>query len=208
MPKPTQIISAAINEALASDAANRNYLRTLGEARIDVQSESPETSIFIQILDGEVSVHKSAADDETVGDIRISGTALDLAKLLLQPVDNAAQLRHANVRVEGDVALLLELAQISKNIEVDWDAMLAERIGEAPAVVLGRGLRTAKESSKKVFESQKAALEGWLKTSDSPLPNREDYEQLKTNLRQLHYRLDRLDAQLKQKQGLAPSTES
>lgn len=204
MPTSLSLLSSAINEAIASDAANRRYLSSLGNICLHIVSESPQISLCANIEDGEVRLSSlnTGFGDDSPGDIVIQGTALNLAKLILSPVNNAAALRSANVRVEGDVALLLELTQISEKIEIDWEALLAEKLGDTPAVIFSRGFSATKETSAALLEAQQKRLESWLKQPNSPLPTREEYDQMKSSLRQLQYRLDRLDVRLRESDRL------
>lgn len=198
------LISSAINKAVSSDPANRDYLRSLGDICLLIHSESPEFSIYVKINDGLISLHSKISDDDNSEDtqecnLRIRATALNLVKLLLTPADNAAALREANVHVEGDVALLLELSQVIKQVAIDWEALLADHIGDYPAVLLSRGAKRAKTETSKAFSAQKAFMEDWLQRPDAPVPNRTEYETLKNSLRDLNYRLDRLDATFAQR---------
>lgn len=203
MPDAMTLLSSAVNEAISSDPANRDHFRSLGNICLLVQSQAPDLSAYVQIDDGIVSLHRRLADDNDLDDtpkhdLRISATALSLAKLVLNPADNAAALRDANVHVEGDVALLLELSQVIKKIDVDWEALLAEKIGDSAAVLFSRGVKKAKDTTSSTFETQKKSIEEWLRKPGAPVPTRTEYEELKTKLRDLNYRLDRLDAALEQ----------
>lgn len=197
------LISSAVNKAIESDPANRDYLRSLGNIRILLQSETPEFLIYLNMQDGLIKLEGFPKEDETPleqapSDLRIKATALSLVKLLISPAENAAALRDANVHVEGDVALLLELSQVIKKIDIDWEALLAERLGDSAAVLISRATKHAKTTTSSVFETQKESIEQWLQQPDAPVPNRVEYQQLKDKLRELNYRLDRLDAKLEQ----------
>ena len=203
MPDTMTLLSSAVNEAISSDPANRDHLRSLGEICLLVQSQAPDLSAYVQIDDGVVSLHRRLVDDNDLDDtpkhdLRISATALSLAKLVLNPADNAAALRDANVHVEGDVALLLELSQVIKKIDIDWEALLAEKIGDSAAVLFSRGVKKAKDATSSTFKTQKQSIEEWLQKPGAPVPTRTEYEELKAKLRDLNYRLDRLDATLEQ----------
>ena len=191
-----KMVSDAVNEALASDSANKGYLESLVEVQIEVHAETPDAQLVIQIENGVVEFQKTAESEKT--DISISGKAINIAKLLLKPDENISELRRSGIHIEGDVTLLLELARIGKKLDIDWEALLSERIGETPAVIISRGLNQAKTISRDLLEQQKTALEGFLQNENSFVPTRSEFEIMTSRLRDLHYRLDRLEANLRQ----------
>lgn len=205
MLAPWVLLSAKINEALASDPANQRYLESLGEICIKVESELPPINMSVSISGGQVSLSQSSFEEQR-NDILIRGKTLDLAKLLFTPVDNPASLRKANIRVEGDVALLLELSQIVNKIEINWEALFADKIGETPAVIASRGIAHAKKASKQFLDAKTTVLETWLTGSDSPVATRAEYDQMKSRLRELQYKVDRVGALL-QKQSANSAAE-
>ena len=209
------LLTRALREALASDPANKNYLAALGSVFVQVDIVSPSFQLHIHIDDGEVTLHKAiptnsdvnldaATPDSTAPqpDINVHGKSTDLVKLLLSPAQDAAALRGANIRIDGDVALLLDLTQTLDKIEIDWVALLADTLGETPAVVLSNIAAQGKETLSTAKEKGEDWLESLLSKPDALVISKEQNDALKSQLRELNYRLDRLDTKFG---GLSPT---
>lgn len=189
-------ISTAINAALESDAANRRYLAELGSVSLIVESTLPTAEVLATISEGIVTLSPTT-ELESDPSITIRGKSLNLLKLASGALDNPAALRKADIHVEGDVALLLEIAQVMSKIEIDWEGLLAERIGDTPAVLLGRIAAQVKSTAQSFVASQSEALHSKLQEPNTFLPSRGEFTEFKTRLRELQYRVDRFEATLK-----------
>lgn len=206
-------INAALQGLIDSDPANRDFIEKLGNARIAVNCTIPATTIQLSFENGEIRIEQPGVQRPKPGDgpstvaineatetaiegpdLQLSGSAISLIQLLTTPMDNAASLRGSNVSVSGDVGLLLELSQVAKMIEIDWQLLLSDKIGETPAVVLSRVFNAGLSEAKKLRNELSVRLEQKMASENSPLPNQADLKDIKDRLRDLNYRLDRLDA--------------
>ena len=204
-------INLAIEDMLASDPANQSYLQNLEGLTLRVNCTLPPIVFLIEYQDGALNLHRVASaypseepNQKTVqeSDLQISGTAFNLLRLATLPLDNASALRSANLSVDGDIGLLLELSRVAKMIDIDWEALLAEKMGETPAVILSRTFGSGLRAARKVRDNLSFKLAEKMKTDNSPLPNKAELNGLKKQLRELNYRLDRLEATASEKQSL------
>lgn len=193
-------INSALCIALESDPANKRFLEKLNGARIRVSCTSPTLHLLVKVEHSEIALNKISFSDLSVesepANLTISGTAINLTKLLTTPMDNAASLSDVNVSVIGDVGLLLQLSQVAKTIEIDWELLLAERIGETPTVLFSRAIRIGFSEAKKLQLSLSENFREKMQSEESPIPNKGNLDKAKNELRDLGYRLDRLEAKL------------
>lgn len=192
-------IAGAINTALESDSANKRYLAELGSVSLLVESTLPNAGVLISITNGIVALTNPSKLDSSQ-DIAIRGKSLNLLRLATGSMDNPAALRKAEIHVEGDVALLLEISQVMNKIEIDWEALFAERIGDTPAVLLSRLAVQAKSTAQSFVASQSEALQSKLQEPNTFVPARGEFAEFKSRLRELQYRVDRFEATLKSAQ--------
>ena len=80
-------------------------------------------------------------------------------------------------------------------------ALLADTLGETPAVVLAKMAAQGKETLNTAKEKSEHWLNAFLSKPDAQVISKEQNETLKSQLRELNYRLDRLETKFG---GLSP----
>lgn len=190
-----QRINQAIAELLASDPANANYLTSLNNTSVAVESINPTLSLLLVFTDNQLQIQSPGQDNPV--QLRIKGNALNLVKLLGTPVDNATKLRQLGIEITGDIGLLLEMSQLANKIEIDWEYLLSERLGEAPAVLLSRASHIARTQVSKTGKDLQDYVKIYL-SERSNLPTQTELQEVRREIRDLGYRLDRLELATKQ----------
>lgn len=190
-----QRINDAITELLASDPANASFLEALNDTSIAVDVSNPELTLFFRFTQNQFQLQTLQEDDQP--QLRIKGKALNLAKLLKTPIDSAAKLRELGIEVSGDVGLLLEISQLASRIEIDWEYLLSEKLGETPAVLISRTAKTAQTQASRARADAQRLIRAQL-SKHSNLPTNAEMEIARREIRELGYRLDRLELAAKQ----------
>lgn len=197
MELASEHINSALQAMLDSDPANKRFVTRLNDVRIKIHCTQPEFSLVIEFTEGHMSLLKPTDNEpevEAAADLQLTGTAINLIKLATTPIENASGLRNSSISINGDVGLLLELSQVAKMIDIDWELLLAERIGETPAVVISRTIRAGIKEARKLRSELFERFTERMQSEKSPLPNKSELGELKSDLRDLNYRLDRLEA--------------
>jgi len=202
------LVNSAIKVLMDSDPANSKFIDQLSGARIRISVSAPKCVFLLHIDNGNISFADHSSSDEPSG-LEISGTAMSLMQLLTTPLDDASALSNASVSVQGDVGLLLKLSQVAKMIEIDWEGLLSERIGDAPAVIFSRILSAGLREAHKIHSDFSEKVAQNAQSDSSPLPNRKDLKAAKDQLKEMNYRLDRLEAKrsLNQTQHTPPQDD-
>lgn len=191
-------INSAIAALLASDPANIRYLESLNNTAIAAEVFNPGLKLIIVFAENQIQLKPWCTEDQP--QLRIKGSALNLVKLLNTTVDSASKLRELGIEVSGDVGLLLEISQLANRIEIDWEYLLSEKLGETPAVLISRATRTARMQAAKAG-SDIHRLIGKQLAEQSNLPTKSELEQARREIRELGYRLDRLELAIKKQRG-------
>ena len=190
----SQLATQAVQRALDTDPANAYYLGQLNGCRIKVHSTLPSASLDVQIRDSEVSLSLNEEHDQADYDLQINGTAISLVKLAASPPENTSNLRESGIKVSGDAGLLLDLARLSRSIEIDWERLMIDQIGDVPGILLGRGLNLAASQARRAKESLVRQVDQKLDDDREHVVKRDQLQVLKKQLRELNYRIDRLQA--------------
>ncbi len=189
-----QQINRAIAELLASDPANANYLATLNNTAIAVEAMNPSLPLLLVFADNRLQIMPLREDVPV--QLRIRGNTLDLAKLLVTPIDSAARLRQLGIEVTGDVGLLLEMSQLANKIEIDWEYLVSQRLGETPAVLISRASQIARTQATQAKKDMQGHIHSHLRKRAN-LPTRAELDATRSEIRELGYRLDRLELAIK-----------
>ena len=174
-------INSALQKMLDTDPANKVFIAKLEGVKIKIESTQPAYTFLMSFLDGAICFQQAEDEKNTEAknadetDLQLKGTAINLIKLVMTPIENASALRNSNVSVSGDIGLLLELSQVAKMIDIDWELLLADRIGEAPAVVISRAISSGLREAKKLHSDLFEKLTEKMQSEDSLFP-------IKTNL--------------------------
>lgn len=115
-------------------------------------------------------------------DVSIQGSALAFIRLA-QANDSGKAMLENGIQIEGDLGLGTEFSKILREIEVDWEELLAQAVGDTVAHQAGQMARHTK---------------GWLDQSAQAMRlNTQEYLQEETRLlpaeAELHYYYEQID---------------
>ena len=193
-------IEGAINRALDYDPGTRQALTALQGKCLAICSTTPAGTLYFQVHEQRVNV---LAFYEGKIDCKLTGTLTHLASLGLKDTQNLA---NTDVYIEGNPGVLSQWLELVKNVDVDWEQALGERIGSLPAHAIGTLVRSQQQ-----WLGQRAKkLPGYLTelaTEELRLtPSRAEADNLYQQISTLRAQTARLEARFAHlKQGLSPT---
>ncbi len=186
------IAEATINRVLKLDPATLGKLRQLDGKLVHVQCTAPASDLFIQpCVDGVLLLSQSEAQPDT----RISASATTLLGLL-RTRDRQPALGNAGIEISGDMELAQQLQGVLAQLDIDWEAQLAEWLGDVPAHLLGNQLRSLFKWGQQTTHSMVLNIEEYLHEEARVLPPRAELEQFYRGIEALALDTDRLAARL------------
>jgi ubiquinone biosynthesis protein UbiJ len=108
--------------------------------------------------------------------------------------------------VEGDTALAHQLQRALNQLQPDWEAAMANHLGDVPAHFIGKRIRQAVKWSRQAFSTMNANVEEYVHEESLTLPGRRELEATFQDIDELSLRTERLEARLKQLQ--APGSDN
>lgn len=130
-------LETTINAALQYDPATRERLSALDGKTMALDLTAPQLQFCLCIEGDQVRVRQHWEGEVTT---QLSGSALSFVRLIKDPDATPAGL---GVSVSGSSALLAELQWILSDLDIDWEAPLAQVVGDIPAHSIGNVLRDA-----------------------------------------------------------------
>lgn len=177
--------------------ATRLRLQALSGRVAQVAITLPQLNVFIEFADGSVRLTQHC---EFPVAVKIEGSAPALLRQLLQPGQFRAG---GGVSVEGDIALAQTLSQLARQLDFDWEELLAEHVGDAVAHQIGQTLRWG-AGFLGAF-ARKALQDGrrFLVSEQPMLVERPGFDRFGNEVHQLRQDYDRLEARVAQLQQRA-----
>ncbi len=186
------------NEIVILDAATRQKLEKLNAKWLTVDL-TPLGVTFDICLDYPIRIGSGC---EVEADLHISGTPGAYLRFL------QGEHHPKGMTIAGDVALAQQISAITATLEIDWEARLAEVLGDIPAHTLGQGVRRASQWLSFARNNFLADAEEYIHHEARSLPAREEAAFWADEVELARMALDRLEAHVDQlERSLSAKTE-
>jgi ubiquinone biosynthesis protein UbiJ len=183
-------IEKIINVALSYDPASAAQLAEMEGKVMLVDSSMPALRIAVEPRAGGIILHNNWQDN---ADIIISGTLVSIASMAINS-DDMLSLSGTGVNVSGNLEMLRRLSQIMAGLDIDWEAALAELIGDVPARLLSQAVGNSASFHSAAFKRAQSAL---VEVSQEELrltPTKNEYDEFVHSVRHMATDIDRLAA--------------
>lgn len=186
-------IEHSLNALLKHDPALLVALAKFNGKRIRVQSDD---WLILVITVTEQGLQLSLQDDNEC-DTTVFGSISELISVALAN-DKADALMNGDIDISGSSALILDLAKIIQQLDIDWEALISPVTGGVIAHQIGKGFRSlvhwGKDSGVTLATSSKEYLEDEIQLL-VPQPLAEHFTNQVSDLR---LAMDRAEARLQQ----------
>ncbi|MCL6414969.1 SCP2 sterol-binding domain-containing protein [Aestuariirhabdus sp. Z084] len=144
--------------------------------------------------------------DEQAADATLNASSTALLSLLVSD-DIAHELHRNEFRIEGDASLIIELQQIARHYELDFEGLMANVVGDVAAHSVSRQLEQGARWLSSSNASLQNAVSEYLQEELNMLPSANEVECFMDDLQQTRLDLDRLEARIAQLQRRFASTD-
>ncbi len=182
----------AINIALSMDPASRNRLKPLQGCVLELHFLSLKQSLFFGAEDGRVVLYPTAKQ----ASVTLSGTIPSFLKLAASQ-NKSALFKSREVSLSGDAVRAQQIQQFAAGIDIDWEGLLAEIIGDVPAHFVGSSIRQSLSWTKHLSGSLRRDIEEFIKYELRLLPGKALGNSQFDAIDQLRLATDRLEARIK-----------
>lgn len=189
-------VEHAINLALVQDAPSQQKLSKLAGQQILLEVDDVNLLVLIQILEQGLSlalpadVEDARLDNKT--DTHVKGPSAAYRKLL-----DGDGFFDGDLRIQGNAQTLMTLHKVSANFELDWEGILADKIGDMPTSFIAPLLRSKWQWTKETGKSFKLNLVEYLQEEADLLPSKIEFTNFIEDLELMETSLDRLEARMR-----------
>lgn len=185
-------VEAGLNRALRLDGTALPRLQALAGKVIAVQCQSPALELFILPSGDGLQL---AAQWHAPADCTLTAPAASLLRLALSR-EKTAVLHRPEVSLDGDSAVLLQLAGILQDLELDWEYEISRWLGPVATTLLAGHLRSRVNLASHGATSLKQNLADYLAEESRTLVGQREADARFAELDQLKLALDRLEARI------------
>jgi len=183
-------VELGLNRVLRLDSTALPRLAPLNGKVIAVDCRSPALQMFIVPSDEGLLLAAHWAAD---ADCTLRAPAASLLKLALSK-DKTAVLHGPEVELDGDSGVLLALASVLQDLELDWEYELSRWLGPVATQLLGGHLRSRARWYQQGFASLNQNLADYLAEESRALVGQREAEARFSELDQIKLDLERLEA--------------
>ncbi len=194
IPQPDyrEKISQAINRLLALDPDFPAKLKPLEDNTFVIDVLGLELRIPFSIRHTELQI---MPESPGTPDVMIRGAPLALVKLAAMD-DPTPLLQAGEIEIQGDVALGKKFKHILSALDIDWEGVFAEYVGDIPAHSSGQIVRKLLNWKKRSADSLTATFSEYLQEESRDLPTRIEVENFMDEVDTLREHADRLQARI------------
>lgn len=192
-------VESVINKALQYDAATALKLEKLNGKVLAIKILQPATSIYVSFGENlTLSAHAEQEPDTTLeGEL---SAFINLAR----HEDKHAALMQSDIQIQGSSQLAMGLAEAMGELDIDFEAMIAELTGPVAAHIIGKNLRSVsawfKQTSKKFKQDSVEYVRDELQLAPHKVEGESrfaDIHKLKLDAERLEARIIKLQQKLK-----------
>ncbi len=185
-------LEKSLNVALSMDPAAQKKLKPLDQCVLEIHLRSFKRSLFVKADGGKIKL----VGPEHGAQVTLSGTTLAFFKLASQRNINTL-FKSRELSMIGDAVRAQQIQQVAASIDIDWEGLLAEVIGDVPAHMLSTTVKQSVSWSKQVSQSFLRDLEEFIKYEVRALPGKAIAASQFEGIDQLRLATDRLEARVR-----------
>lgn len=189
-------LEAAFNTWLALDEKTygqaRQRLQALQGKLIHLRISNPGFDLYLLPTAEQVRI---SASYEALPDVSIQGSALAFMRLT-QAEDSGKAMLENGIKLEGDLGLGTEFSNILREIEVDWEELLSQAVGDTIAHQAGQMARNTQGWLDQSAQAMRLNTQEYLQEEARLLPAAAELNYYYDQIDQLRMDTDRLEARL------------
>ncbi|HBX54364.1 ubiquinone biosynthesis accessory factor UbiJ [Pseudomonas sp. UBA2684] len=185
-------VELGLNRVLRLDSTALPRLARLAGRVIAVDCQKPAFQLFILPDSEGLRLAANWAGDV---DCRLRAPVASLLRLATSS-EKTAVLHSPEVELDGDSGVLLELAGILQDLELDWEYALSRWLGPVGSQLLGSHLRSRVNWTSQTLDSLRLNLADYLSEESRSLVGQREADARFSELDRLKLALDRLDARI------------
>lgn len=191
------VIEPVLNKLLQMDEVTSAQIKRLAGRKIVISVNDLNLDIHITLTDAGLSLDSF---DKHVADVSINATLPNLI-IMLMNINNPAG-RITNLEISGDVGLAQEFQGLLRNLEIDWEEILSQWIGDYPARKTGLLVKAMHNYMKETRHAIAMDISEYLRFEMNWVPLKEEVDAFNRDIDVLRDDSERLQLRIKRLEGV------
>ncbi|HKH20416.1 MAG TPA: SCP2 sterol-binding domain-containing protein [Gammaproteobacteria bacterium] len=185
-------LERVINAYLMLDPETAKQLRPISGKLIALEFTELNLAVLIRPVEAKVQISANLGFEP---DVIIRGSPLGLARLTRSKNITGGSLGE-DVKIRGDAEVGRIFREVLASVEIDWEGLLAARVGDIPAHQAGRAIRGLAAGLTSAMDKLRMDLSEYLQEEARVVPTRVEVEQFMSGVDLLRGEIDRLEARI------------
>ena len=188
-----KIITAGLNRYLECDPERCDELKKIDGKIIALKFKEPDITLKLQV-DG--SSLLEVEDAAISPDVELLLSLKTLPNYLLG-VDRNQQIKSGDIEIIGDTHVASIFHNVLSEVEIDWEELLAARVGDTMAAQIGLGAQKIKGFMRTVRDNMQMDTRDYLQDNLQVAVTQSEVDTFVQEVDTLRADVDRLEARLK-----------
>ena len=188
-----KLISAGLNRYLACDPERSSELKQIDGKVVAIKIKEFDATIILQV-EG-LKLHE-IVDKEIEADVELNLSIKTFPNYLLG-VDRNQLIKNGDIEIIGDTHVASVFHNVLSEVEIDWEELLAARIGDTMASQIGFGARKVKGFMRTMRENVQLDTRDYLQDNLQVAVTQVEVDEFIQQVDTLRADVDRLEARLK-----------
>lgn len=185
-------IETALNRYLDCDESSKRRLEKAVGKSLKVTLKPLNIHFVVHVLEDRV---KLTSDDCQEATTTITGTPLQLLGAFVDK-RNRQQFFADDLHIEGNAIFAQQIIDLFNHVEIDWEEVLAQKIGDVPAYKISKFIQRSKKWLGKRSDAFRNDMTDYLHEEKQWFPTREALNEFFEDIDELRMDTDRLKSRI------------
>lgn len=185
-------VEQLINQALKYDPASRQQLAHLDGKIFQLTLEQPSQQIWLRVDQDRIALLSHW--DSSV-DASLHGKLASFVQVAGHPDKTRALMEHS-IKLSGDSQSLTRIQNLLGQLNIDWEAALADLFGDIGGHILADGLRFAGSLFSQIGTNLRRSSHNYLREESNLFAHPLAMEDFNKSLTDTRFQVDRLEARI------------
>jgi len=187
----TKAAESSLNYALKYDPGTVAKMEPLDGKILALKSESPEIALYLSCQSGQVEIQSQC---DRSPNCCLEGPLTDMLELMWSGQESLAD---SEVKINGEVAVLLQFKQLIAGLDIDWEQPLHQHFGDYLAYPIAKVIKGSNRWGNEQIKKSPQWLSDTLTNELQLIPHKSEIQGFSAEVNQLRSDLDRLEARIK-----------
>ena len=155
------LLELAGNRVLESDPETQQKLQKLQGKTLALAIKNPPMTLLLTPTQVGIDLALAQENSSITPDVTLTTTVSALVKISRNGLEEA-ELAPGELDIAGDAIIGQRFANIIANLNIDWEELLAEQIGDSPARLASVGMNKASEKLQQTHSELKHLINDFL----------------------------------------------